>query len=52
VLNVNADGDAWSMDYTSNTYEGDQVAAMYTDFNSGANDDWLISPAITLTGAE
>ncbi|MBZ0204774.1 MAG: choice-of-anchor J domain-containing protein [Flavobacteriales bacterium] len=52
VLNVNADGDSWNMDYTGYAYEGDQSAGMYTDFNGGNNDDWLISPAITLTGAE
>ncbi len=49
VLNENGDGDAWTMDYTSNTYEGDQVAAMYTDFNNGNNNDWLISPHLDLT---
>ncbi|UGS20197.1 T9SS-dependent choice-of-anchor J family protein [Flavobacterium cyclinae] len=49
-LNVNADGDAWDTNYTINPFEGDQVAVMYTDFNAGANDDWLISPTITLTG--
>lgn len=49
-LNVNADGDAWDTNYTTSPFEGDQVAVMYTDFNAGANDDWLISPTITLTG--
>jgi hypothetical protein len=52
VLNVNGDADLWNMDYTGYASEGDQSAGMYTDFNSGANDDWLISPAITLTGTE
>jgi len=52
VLNVNGDGDAWNLNYTTNPYEGDQVAVMYTDFNSGNNDDYLISPKITLTGNE
>ncbi|HQW33692.1 MAG TPA: GEVED domain-containing protein, partial [Flavobacteriales bacterium] len=52
VLNVNADGDAWDMNYATSPYEGDQVATIYTDYNAGANNDWLISPAITLTGAE
>jgi hypothetical protein len=49
-LNVNADGDEWNTNYTTNPFEGDQVAVMYTDYNAGANDDWLISPTITLTG--
>ena len=52
VLNVNADTDTWNMDYTSNTNNGDEVAACYTDFNGGANDEWLISPNMTLTGNE
>jgi hypothetical protein len=54
ILDVNADGDAfssiWNTNYTTNPYEGDQSAIIYTDFNGGANDDWLISPTITLTG--
>lgn len=49
VLNENGDGDAWTMDYNTNPYEGNQVAAMYTDFNNGNNNDWLISPHIDLT---
>lgn len=52
VLNVNADGDQWDLDYTQNPFAGDQVAIMYTDFNSGANDDWLITPQLTLVGTE
>lgn len=49
-LNINADGDAWDTNYTTNPFEGNQCAVIYTDFNAGANDDWLISPTITLTG--
>ncbi|MEY8847334.1 choice-of-anchor J domain-containing protein, partial [Psychroserpens sp. XS_ASV72] len=52
VLNENADGDAWDLDYTLDVITGDESAALYTDFNGGANDDWLISPTITLTGNE
>jgi hypothetical protein len=52
VLNVNGDGDAWDMNYATNPQEGDQSAVLYTDFNAGANDDWLISPALTLSGAD
>lgn len=50
VLNVNADTDLWNMNYATAPFEGDQCANMNTDFNSGANDDWLISPQIVLTG--
>ncbi|WP_374552032.1 choice-of-anchor J domain-containing protein [Flavobacterium sp.] len=46
VLNLNGDTDAWDMDYTFNPYEGDQVAALNTDFNNGNNNDWLISPQV------
>ena len=52
VLNANGDTEAWDMNYTTNPYEGNQSAVMYTDFNAGANDDWLISPTITLTGGQ
>ncbi|NDJ00028.1 hypothetical protein GWA97_13135, partial [Flavobacterium sp. LaA7.5] len=50
VLNENGDTDAWDMNYTPNPFEGNQSAMMYTDFNNGNNDDWLISPTINLTG--
>ena len=52
VRNENNDGDTWDLGNTSNTLEGDQSAAINTDFNSGNNDDYLISPAITVTGNE
>ena len=52
VLNVNNDADAWNMDYTTNAFEGDESAMMYTDFNNGANNDWLISPGLTLSNNE
>ena len=52
VDNANGDTDSWTTSYGSNTNEGDGVAAMYTDYNSGANDDWLISPGFQLTGNE
>ncbi|QYJ68987.1 choice-of-anchor J domain-containing protein [Flavobacterium litorale] len=48
VLNDNGDFDAWNMDYNPNPFEGDQSAAITTDFNNGNNDDWLISPTIDL----
>ncbi|WNM19502.1 choice-of-anchor J domain-containing protein [Flavobacterium capsici] len=50
VLNVNADTDAWDMNYATNPFEGNQSAMLYTDFNAGNNNDWLISPQIILTG--
>jgi len=50
VVNGNNDADAWNMDYATNPFEGNQVAAITTDFNAGANDDWLISPQIILNG--
>ena len=49
VVNANNDDSAWDMDYTSNPYEGDEVAVLDTDFNSGNNDDWLISPTLNLS---
>jgi hypothetical protein len=52
VLNNNNDGDQWDMDYTTNPQEGDEVAVIYTDYNAGNNDDYLISPGIILTGNE
>ena len=52
VLNENGDADAWDMDYTFSPFMGDECANINTDFNGGANDDWLISPNLTLTGNE
>lgn len=49
ILNLNGDGDQWDTNYTSNPYEGNQSAMLYTDINGGNNDDWLISPQIDLT---
>lgn len=52
VFNTNGDADSWNMNYTTNPYSGDQTAMLYTDGNGGANDDWLISPMLTLTNNE
>ncbi|WP_438961302.1 choice-of-anchor J domain-containing protein [Nonlabens sp.] len=52
VLDANGDGDQWNTDYAFNPFEGDQVAAISTDFNGGADDDYLISPQINLTGGQ
>ena len=50
ILNANGDTDSWSTSYTFNQFEGDEVAMMYTDFNGGANDDYLISPGLASPG--
>ncbi|MBF6641280.1 choice-of-anchor J domain-containing protein [Flavobacterium sp. J49] len=50
VLNLNNDADAWNMNYATTPFEGNQCAAITTDFNAGANNDWLISPQIILNG--
>ncbi|WP_425077422.1 choice-of-anchor J domain-containing protein, partial [Psychroserpens sp. S379A] len=49
ALNENADGDAFQ---TYGTYGagGSNAAGLYTDFNGGSNDDYLILPQFTLTG--
>ncbi|MGX7667936.1 choice-of-anchor J domain-containing protein, partial [Flavobacterium pedocola] len=49
VVNGNADADAWNMDYVTTPFEGNQCATLTTDFNAGANDDWLISPTLNLS---
>lgn len=49
VVNANGDSDAWNMNSTT-AQEGNQAAVLYTDYNSGNNDDWLITPAINMTG--
>lgn len=48
VFNSNNDGETWELDSASFPYEGDQAAAMFTGSN-GQNEDWLISPTITIT---
>ena len=50
VLNVNNDTDAWDLNYATSPIEGNQSAMLFTDGNAGNNDDWLISPKITLNG--
>ncbi|WP_185965482.1 choice-of-anchor J domain-containing protein [Flavobacterium zepuense] len=46
VRNANGDWASWDMD-NNNAFEGDEAANMYT--GNAPNNDWLISPAITLT---
>ncbi len=49
--NENADGDFWKT-WGNFGVGGSNAAGLYTDFNSGANDDYLILPQFTLTGGE
>jgi hypothetical protein len=46
---ANADGDKW-ITYTTYGVGGTQCAGLYTDFNSGANNDYLIFPQFNLSG--
>ncbi|TYA56717.1 choice-of-anchor J domain-containing protein [Formosa maritima] len=48
VVNNNHDLRFWELDSAFYPYEGDQTAAMFTGTN-GQNEDWLISPTITIT---
>ena len=48
IINDNDDGETWELDSATFPYEGDQAAAMFTGTN-GQNEDWLISPTITIT---
>ena len=52
VLNVNNDFSSWDTNTEFNQLNGDNCASISTDFNAGANDDWLISPQLVLTGSE
>ncbi|MCC5654474.1 choice-of-anchor J domain-containing protein [Nostoc sp. XA013] len=47
VVNGNADTFAWNLNNTLNPYEGEHAAMIFTGSN-GNNDDWLISPTITV----
>lgn len=48
VINNNDDMESWELNTTGFSFEGDQAAVMFTGTN-GQNDDWLISPTITIT---
>lgn len=48
IVNDNGDLETWELDSAAFPYEGDQAAAMFTGTN-GQNEDWLISPTITIT---
>ena len=47
VINGNSDSYTWNLNSTTNPYEGEHSAGMFTGSN-GNNDDWLISPTITV----
>lgn len=51
VLDVNGGDDGWQKSSGQNPFEGDGSALFNANF-SQLNDDWLISPAINLTGNE
>ncbi|PWH84826.1 GEVED domain-containing protein [Brumimicrobium oceani] len=51
VRDENTDGDVWQVS-TQNPNTGAYSAIFNSDFNAGNNDDYLISPAIVLTGIE
>lgn len=40
---------SWGMEVLTDPYEGDEAAGMFTGWN-GNNNDWLISPTITVSG--
>ncbi|MDG5491179.1 choice-of-anchor J domain-containing protein [Psychroserpens sp. SPM9] len=48
VVNDNQDLETWELNSASFPYEGDQAAVMFTGTN-GQNEDWLISPTITIS---
>jgi hypothetical protein len=50
IIDNNSDGDMWDTDYTTNPHSGSEDAMLYTDYNNGDNDDYLITPQLTLTG--
>ncbi len=48
IVNNNNDQETWELNGSTFPYEGDQSAVMFTGTN-GQNEDWLISPTITIT---
>ena len=52
VLNLNNDFSTWNMNTEFDQFDGNNSASINTDFNNGNNDDWLISPQLSLTGTE
>ncbi|MGK0387486.1 MAG: hypothetical protein ACI94Y_000212 [Maribacter sp.] len=51
VIDANNDGNSWLLN-SSASHSGDKGVQISTDGNGGNNDDYLISPQITLTGSE
>jgi len=49
LINANNDTDSFKT-YTSYGVDGSKAAGLYTDFNAGNNDDYLILPQFALTG--
>ena len=49
VLDVNNDTDKW-ITYTGYSQSGNNSVGLYTDYNAGANNDFLISPQFNLSG--
>ncbi len=49
TINNNFDDDTWEI-RSGNSHSGNYSIAIYTDYNNGYNDDYLISPKITLSG--
>jgi hypothetical protein len=52
IWNLNQDEDSWSTNDELSPLSGNNSAAINTDFNFGENDDWLITPQLTLSGGE
>lgn len=51
AIDNNGDGDLWNT-YDFNGIDGSIAVGIYTDYNAGANDDYLILPHFNLTGNE
>jgi hypothetical protein len=52
IWNLNQDEDSWSTNEEISPLSGNNSAAINTDFNFGENDDWLITPQLSLSGGE
>ncbi len=52
VLNLNNDLSSWDMNTQFDQLDGNNCASINTDFNNGNNEDWLISPQLSLIGTE
>ena len=49
IINNNFDQDTWEI-RSGSSHSGNYNISIYTDYNSGYNDDYLITPKITLSG--